>query len=307
MPPICWYAWNGNQPIHECPTADHAIATRRRAGPPHQAVAGRRAPGRTCRTGNPFARDIAPGPHVVKAHNTLFGTTLEFEAAPGEEVRLSCANGHDGRRKTDGAAHGRGLPAGAARRGSRRGHRGAYREDVAGCPGIVVVTVSVAWAADRIFTNPKPDAHLKKLFPQAVAFSPLEGTPLHFKAYAADPEDDARRRSQSATRSGPPISCRSERGYHGAIHFLVGLDLTGHHHRRRARLRLRAVRILLGPAGRVRRAVQGQERARSVQARAGRRHGVAGHHHDDSAVRAIRDSSRAMARQFLNPASVKQQ
>ena len=46
--------------------------------------------------GKSFARDIAPGPHVVKAHNTLFGTTLEFEAAPGEEVRLSCANGMTG-------------------------------------------------------------------------------------------------------------------------------------------------------------------------------------------------------------------
>jgi hypothetical protein len=46
--------------------------------------------------GKSFARDIAPGSHVVKAHNTLFGTTLEFEAMPGEEVRLSCANGMTG-------------------------------------------------------------------------------------------------------------------------------------------------------------------------------------------------------------------
>ena len=46
--------------------------------------------------GKTYARDIAPGRHVVKAHNTLFGTTLEFEAAPGEEVRLSCANGMTG-------------------------------------------------------------------------------------------------------------------------------------------------------------------------------------------------------------------
>lgn len=46
--------------------------------------------------GRTEARDIAPGRHVVKAHNTLFGTTLEFEAAPGEEVRLRCANGLTG-------------------------------------------------------------------------------------------------------------------------------------------------------------------------------------------------------------------
>ncbi len=46
--------------------------------------------------GKTYARDIAPGRHVIKAHNTLFGTHLEFEAAPGEEVRLSCANGMTG-------------------------------------------------------------------------------------------------------------------------------------------------------------------------------------------------------------------
>ena len=46
--------------------------------------------------GKSYARDIAPGRHVVKAHNTLFGTTLEFEAAPGEEVRLSCSNSMSG-------------------------------------------------------------------------------------------------------------------------------------------------------------------------------------------------------------------
>jgi hypothetical protein len=41
-------------------------------------------------------RDVTPGRHVVKAHNTLFGTTIEFDAAPGEEVRLSCLNGLTG-------------------------------------------------------------------------------------------------------------------------------------------------------------------------------------------------------------------
>jgi hypothetical protein len=46
--------------------------------------------------GRTRTRDVAPGRHVVKAHNTLFGTTLEFDAAPGEEVRLSCVNGLTG-------------------------------------------------------------------------------------------------------------------------------------------------------------------------------------------------------------------
>jgi hypothetical protein len=46
--------------------------------------------------GMTLSRDIAPGRHVVKAHNTLFGTTIEVDAAPGEDVRLSCLNGLTG-------------------------------------------------------------------------------------------------------------------------------------------------------------------------------------------------------------------
>jgi hypothetical protein len=46
--------------------------------------------------GKTLSRDIAPGHHRIKAHNTLFGTTLEFDAAPGEEVRIKCQNGLTG-------------------------------------------------------------------------------------------------------------------------------------------------------------------------------------------------------------------
>jgi NosR/NirI family nitrous oxide reductase transcriptional regulator len=84
----------------------------------------------------------------------------------------------------------------------------------------------VASAADRIFTNPRPEAHLKQLFPAAVAFSPLAGEPLHFTAYAADPR---------LTPAARPIGFAFwttdllplEHGYHGPIHILVGMDLTG--------------------------------------------------------------------------------
>ena len=87
------------------------------------------------------------------------------------------------------------------------------------CGGIVL-------AADRIFTNPHPDAELKRLFPAAAAFSPLGGEPLHFKAYAADPK---------TTPNAPPVGIAfwttdlvpQEHGYHGAIHILVGMDMTG--------------------------------------------------------------------------------
>ena len=81
-------------------------------------------------------------------------------------------------------------------------------------------------AVDRIYTNPNPHAELKQLFPNAVAFSPLAGEPLHFKAYAADPKTNP---------SAPPIGLAfwttdmvpQEHGYHGPIHILVGMNMTG--------------------------------------------------------------------------------
>ena len=84
----------------------------------------------------------------------------------------------------------------------------------------------VAAAPDRIFTTPNPTADLKRLFPTAAAFSALAGEPLHFKAYAADPK---------ANPSAPPMGVAfwttdlvpQEHGYHGPIHILVGLDMTG--------------------------------------------------------------------------------
>ena len=78
----------------------------------------------------------------------------------------------------------------------------------------------------RILTNPRPDAELKQLLPQAAAFSPLSGDPLHFTAYGVDPR---------ANPNAPPIGYAfwttdmvpEEHGYHGPIHILVGLDLKG--------------------------------------------------------------------------------
>ena len=86
--------------------------------------------------------------------------------------------------------------------------------------------VAVAAAADRIFTTPNPAAELKRLFPNAVAFSPLAGEPLHFKAYAADPKTNP-----SAPTLGVAFWTTDlvpqEHGYHGPIHILVGMDMTG--------------------------------------------------------------------------------
>ena len=48
------------------------------------------------RYGATFTRELPPGRHRVKAHNTLFGHTVEFDAAPGEVVRYRCENGLTG-------------------------------------------------------------------------------------------------------------------------------------------------------------------------------------------------------------------
>jgi transcriptional regulator of nitric oxide reductase len=159
-------------------------------------------------------------------------------------------------------------------------------------------------AADRIFTNPKPDAHLKSLFPKAVAFSRLEGTPLHFKAYAADPKT-----APDAPLLGYAFWSTdvvpNEFGYHGPIHLLIGMDLTG---------------ILTGvvvdydsePYGYF--SVQPPEFAAQFAGKSVRAPFKVGADVDavsratitvSSATRAVRDSARTMAKQFLNPANVK--
>jgi len=174
--------------------------------------------------------------------------------------------------------------------------------------GAVVAIVAAAGiavlAADRIFTNPKPQAHLRALFPKAAAFSALEGTPLHFKAFAADPK----------TTPNPPLLgyafwttdvVPAEYGYHGPIHVLVGMDLTG---------------ILTGaivdydsePYGYF--SVQPPEfgaQFAGKSVRAGFKVGADVHAVSratitiSSATRAIRDSARIMAKTFLNPANLK--
>jgi hypothetical protein len=48
------------------------------------------------RYGTTFTRDLAPGPHTVKAHNTLFSHSVQFDAASGETVRYRCENGLTG-------------------------------------------------------------------------------------------------------------------------------------------------------------------------------------------------------------------
>ena len=167
------------------------------------------------------------------------------------------------------------------------------------CTGVAAVA-----AADRIFTNPNPDAHLKKLFPNAVAFSPLAGMPLHFNAYAVDPKKDP---------SAKPVGyvfwttdmVPNEHGYHGAIHILVGLNLD-------ATINGIVVDYDSEPYGYF--SVQPPEFATQFKGKSIFDKFVPGADVDavsratltiNSATRAIRDSTRLVARALLDPNAVK--
>lgn len=45
------------------------------------------------RYGHAISKTIEPGRHTVKAYNTLFTREITIEAAPGEEVRVTCGTG----------------------------------------------------------------------------------------------------------------------------------------------------------------------------------------------------------------------
>lgn len=46
----------------------------------------------TLSNGQSDTREIRPGVHRLKADNTLFKKSIEFDAAPGEEIRYVVAN-----------------------------------------------------------------------------------------------------------------------------------------------------------------------------------------------------------------------
>ena len=43
--------------------------------------------------GRPVSREIPPGPHKIRAFNTLFSDTIDIVAVPGEHIKLRCTNG----------------------------------------------------------------------------------------------------------------------------------------------------------------------------------------------------------------------
>jgi transcriptional regulator of nitric oxide reductase len=76
------------------------------------------------------------------------------------------------------------------------------------------------------FIDPMPTVKLKQLFPKAVAFTPRgEADPLHFTAYAGDPNKPGARPIGFAFWTIDIVP--GELGYHGHIHMLIGMDTRG--------------------------------------------------------------------------------
>jgi transcriptional regulator of nitric oxide reductase len=177
-------------------------------------------------------------------------------------------------------------------------------KNLAACAALFCSAGAILLAADRIYTNPNPADHLKKLFPNAAAFSKLEGSPLHFTAYGQDPQKNP---------SAPPLGYAfwttdmvpNEHGYHGPIYILIGMDTSG---------------ILTGvvvdydsePYGYF--SVEPPQFAAQFKGKSIRDRFIVGTDVDavsratlsvNSAARAIRDSSRMVARALLTPEAVK--
>lgn len=83
----------------------------------------------------------------------------------------------------------------------------------------------IALVAGQEAADPALQAQLKRIFPDASRFSAKEGNPAHFKAYglAAAGQEPALLGLVWWTTEVEPL----ERGYDGPIKMLVGMDTTG--------------------------------------------------------------------------------
>ena len=80
--------------------------------------------------------------------------------------------------------------------------------------------------APRSFFNPHPELALKELFPTAAAFSAPGGNPPHVTAYRTDPRADPAAATMGFAFWTTDL-VPNERGYHGPIRILVGMDTAG--------------------------------------------------------------------------------
>lgn len=169
---------------------------------------------------------------------------------------------------------------------------------------LFVCTVGAsAVLAQKVFVNPHPEDHLKALFPKAVAFSPRTGEPPVFRAYAVDPKKDPGAQPIGYAFWTPEL-LPNEHGYHGPIHMMVGMDLTGiltgvivdYHSEPYGYF---SVELPEFPAQFVGKSVRDQFRA-GVDIAAVSRASLT----INSAARAVRDASRMVARAYLDPNAV---
>lgn len=157
---------------------------------------------------------------------------------------------------------------------------------------------------ERSFVNPDTEQALPRMFPKAVSFSVAEGEPRHITAYAADP-----RTSPNAAPLGYAFWTTdlvpNEIGYHGPIRMLVGMTTAG-------TLTGVVVDSDTEPYGYF--SVETPEFAKQFVGKSIRAPFRVGDDVDavsratltiNSATRAIRDSSRAIARALLKPSDVK--
>ena len=78
----------------------------------------------------------------------------------------------------------------------------------------------------RTFFDPNPELELSRLFPAAAAFSPPGGNPPHVTAYRTDPKVNPAAPAMGFAFWTTDL-VPNERGYHGPIKILVGMDTAG--------------------------------------------------------------------------------
>jgi hypothetical protein len=79
---------------------------------------------------------------------------------------------------------------------------------------------------DRSYAYEHPELELSQLFPAAAAFSPSEGNPPRVTAYRTDPRKDPKAAPLGFAFWTTDL-VPGERGYHGPIKILVGLETSG--------------------------------------------------------------------------------
>jgi transcriptional regulator of nitric oxide reductase len=170
---------------------------------------------------------------------------------------------------------------------------------------VVVSVVTLSAQAKRTFTNPRPEPYFKTLFPNAGGFSTFGGEPLHYKVYGVDPKTNP---------TAAPIGfifwttdvVPKEVGYHGPIHFLVGMDTRGVIQRVVMDYNSEPYGYFsVDPPKFVEqfknKSIRDPFQAGKDIAAVSRASITVNH-----AARAVRDASRAMAKAFLTPDSIKQ-